>query len=98
MTASARRARDQIDGIIIVELVHLQPAFARREFPAEPVNENALSIMVHLEQRIGEREPVLGQDDVDHRMIMPISGPFIEPRNYRGMAVVAQFYAERDSL
>jgi hypothetical protein len=73
MTAGACRARDQIDGIIIVELVDLQPAFAGRQFPAEPVNENALSVMMHLEQRIGEREPVLGQDDVDHRVIMPIA-------------------------
>jgi hypothetical protein len=82
------RPGEQVDGIIIVELIDLQPAPLRRQAPSEPINENLLSVMMHLHERRGEAEATFRKYQIDH--LYPSSPccigvpPLVwDPGNYR---------------
>ena len=64
--AAFRRSGEQIDRIIVVELIDLQPATLCRQTPSEPIYENLLPVMVHLHERRGEAEAAFRKYQINH--------------------------------
>jgi cytochrome P450 len=69
--------------MLVVELVDFEPAAGRRKIPAKPVDEDAFAVVMHLHQRIREREPVFREDQIDHLRMMTDAALRRSPGNYR---------------
>lgn len=68
MIAGNGGSDEEIDRTVIVEIIDLEPAAGRGQFPAERIDEDTFSISVHLHQGGGKIEPLFGKDKFDfHR-------------------------------
>ncbi len=64
--AAFRRSGEQVDRIIVIELIDLQPATLCRQTPSEPIYEYLLPVMVHLHERRCETEAAFRKNQINH--------------------------------
>jgi hypothetical protein len=64
--AAFGRSGEQVDRIIIIELIDLEPATLSRQTPSEPIYEHLLPVMVHLHERRGKAEATFRKNQINH--------------------------------
>src|SRR5205085_3601344 len=89
-------AGDQVYGVLIVELVDLEPASRRPELPAQAVDEDFLTVVVHLDEVTAEAHPRAGIDDPDlHGFHDGLLTTAFCPRPYRARDTGNYLYSHR---